>query len=76
MDQLYYVPGGGMTNAPLEKETCNSQLKNWLAPGNHSQANATTYDTDLPDFAPYFQTPLSLFNPLLACCRRYSRGER
>ncbi len=47
-----------------------------------SQANATTYNTwtyyDNPTtwICPYISRHLLSLNPLLACCRRYSRGER
>ncbi len=44
-----------------------------------SQANATTYNTfGYHDdwICPYISRHLLSLNPLLACCRRYSRGER
>ncbi len=40
-----------------------------------SQANATTYNT-FGWICPYISRHLLSLNPLLACCRRYSRGER
>ncbi|MGT7715639.1 hypothetical protein ACRWTN_28870, partial [Escherichia coli] len=41
-----------------------------------SQALAQAYKTLTDWICPYISRHLLSLNPLLACCRRYSRGER
>ena len=52
----------------------NGQIAKFVTVQGHSMAVYDAYGTQW--ICPYISRHLLSLNPLLACCRRYSRGER
>ncbi len=72
-EALRRMKKAGIEKAELEaflREMINGKQKSWLA--HCTDAEALCIDW----ICPYISRHLLSLNPLLACCRRYSRGER